>query len=477
MRTSLLALTISVLLLSACGGGGGGSSGIASSTPADFNCEETETIGNITLCIKKLLVDGAASQIDLKVSGFIDLNGDGFQDLINSTSYEGKTNIDRPLQFLKATAKVDEFLSYSPTIIGGNASVWSLRKLYTGDFNGDGLIDFYPSDGSEYASDPSGWPFLGTNQYYYINKGNGQFEKVDMGIGAATAHGVAVGNSATDAFTFAINTPWNPYPATSKISIIKVNSNGTPQALQRIYDQNSLFLVVPNVPNANVQYGEGAYFYMISADVNKDGKKDIIAFSQNGATTGTEHNIFINTGNGFVYSGSFANNLGPSNVVEGATIADFNGDGYDDIAVSQVDRRTGSTTPEHSSLRIYINNKNVSFDDKTTDWIGSVLQLNKGWSQANYNDAFEPISVDVNGDGKSDLIFTHYSTTDGSPQNKVEILLNTGTSFTRMNFTKLASDNVTNFIGHMAATFTRNGKAYFVFNRNWQLYIGRLTAQ
>lgn len=472
MRTSLLALTISALLLSACGGGGG-SSGIASSTPADFNCEETETIANTTLCIKKLLVDGVASQIDLKVSGFVDLNGDGFQDLINSTSYEGKTNIDRPLQFLKATGKVDEFLSYSPTIIGGNASVWSLRKLYAADFNGDGLIDFYPSDGSEYASDPSGWPFLGTNQYYYINKGNGQFEKVDMGIGAATAHGVAVGNSATDAFTFAINTPWNPYPATSKISIIKVNASGTPEALQRIYpNQSSPFLSIPNVQN-----GEGDYFYMISIDVNKDGKKDIIAFSQSGADAGTEHNIFINTGSGFIYSGSFSNNLGARNPVEGATIADFNSDGYDDIAVTQVDRRIGSTTPEHSSLRIYINNKNGSFDDKTSDWIGSALQLNKGWSQANYNDAYEPISADVNSDGKPDLIFAHYSTPDGSPQNKIEILLNNGTSFSRMNFTKLASDNVGNFIGHVTALFFRNGKTYFIFNRNWQLYIGKLTTQ
>lgn len=463
-------IVLASAVLSACGGGGG----TAAPTPVavDFVCEETETIVNNTLCIKKLLVDGAASQIDLKVSGFTDLDGDGLPDLINSTSYEGKTNIDRPLQFLKATAKVDEFSTYSPTIIGGAASVWSLRKLFVGDFNGDGLADFYPSDGSEYATDPSGWPFIGTNQYYYINKGNGQFQKVDVGIGAATAHGVALGGLG-DGFTFAINTPWNPHPETSKISIIKVNADGSPQALQRIYaNQNSPFLAVPNVTN-----GEGDYFYMISADVNKDGKRDIVAFSQYGANAGTEHNIFINTGNGFVYTGSFANNLGVSNPVEGATVADFNGDGYDDIAVTQVDRRSGSLTPEHSSLRIYINNKVGGYDDKTSEWIGSELQLNKGWSQSNYNDAYEPIAADVNGDGKMDLIFSHYSTPDGSPRHKVEILLNTGASFVRTNFTSLASDDVTNSIGHVTSVFKRDGKVYFVFNRNWKLYIGKVTTQ
>lgn len=473
MRSSILLSAILSVFLTACGGGGGGAATASSAAAIDFACEETETVNNNALCIKKLLVDGAMSQIELKVSGFIDLNGDGFLDLINSTSYEGKSNIDRPLQFLRATAKVDEFLSYSPTIIGGAASVWSLRKLFTGDFNGDGLIDFYPSDGSEYATDPSGWPFIGTSQYYYINKGNGQFEKVDVGIGAATAHGIAIGSYATDGFTFSINTPWNPYPTTSKISIIKVNSDGTPQALQRIYpNQGSQFLVIPNIQN-----GEGDYFYMTSVDVNKDGKKDIVAFSQYGADAGTEHNIFINTSSGFSYSGSFANNLGARNSVEGATVADFNGDGYDDIAVTQIDRRTGSITPEHSSLRIYINNRNGNFEDKTTEWIGSALQLNKGWSQANYNDAYEPISTDINGDGKPDLIFSHYFAQDGSARHKVEILLNTGSAFTRMDFAKITDDGTTTSIGHMAAAFTRNGKTYFIFNRNFQLYIGKVTAQ
>jgi len=401
-----LLVLIATLVLTACGGGGGGSGSepesgspgaVAKALLVNVSCVTQEELSGHTLCMSTVQVDGASYTTDSFVSASFDLNNDGYPDAILSSNVAITVNTTSPVRFIAGTASPTVYTTMTPVISGGTASAWFTRDIVVGDFDGDGKKDFYLADASEYTATGT-LPWEGTTQYFYVNNGNGAFTKTSTGV-SALVHGAVYGNSAVDGFGLALNTPWG--------------------------STTNYFHSINNVTaTANPLPGAGQFFYTATIDVNRDGKKDIIGFSGRDFS----HRIYLNNGSGSFTAGSVIPNFVNDNVVvESVAVADLNGDGWDDFVTVQIDRTAAKT--EYSYMRVYINNQAGSFTDATATWVGTGYQNN-------YYKFFQVRAVDINNDGKTDLVFVRCLDTSTYTR-KVEVLLNTGSSFNSTNFTNL----------------------------------------
>ena len=366
-------------------------------------------------------VNGANFSTDAYVAASLDLNGDGYPDAVLSTNSVSNANTPSPVSFITGTANPVVYNTVTPTITGGSAGAWFARDIVVNDFNGDGRPDFYIADASEYTATGM-MPWNGTNQYYYVNNGSGGFVKTDTGV-SALVHGAGGANSAVDGFDLALNTPWGS-------------------------STNYFHTVAATSETDNPLPGASSFFYSTTIDVNHDGKKDVIGFSAPDYT----HKIYINDGTGHFTAGAVIPNFVNSNVVvESVAVADLNGDGWDDFVTMQIDRTVVNSN--YSSMRVYINDQAGSFTDATTTWIGTSFQNNA------YK-FFQVRAVDVNNDGKADLVFVH----DVDPvahTRKIEVLTNTGTSFTTNNFA-----NLTGYIGNTLIPMHNSAGNYLLVSQS-----------
>ena len=138
---------------------------------------------------------------------------------------------------------------------------------------------------------------------------------------------------------------------------------------------------------------------LAAGDFTNNGKMDFIATNDNGVT------VFLGGGNGTFQQGEQLS--ASSSGLIGAVVADFNGDGNLDFAV--VDSLGGTS----ANALVYLGNGNGTFQSPRTVTVGS-----------------SPMSLqalDVNGDGKPDLVVTnlgtYFSTTDPG---SVAVLLGNG---------------------------------------------------
>ena len=164
--------------------------------------------------------------------------------------------------------------------------------------------------------------------------------------------------------------------------------------------------------------GNGGYdneMSVASADFNHDGYADLATVDSMNNTLSVRLN---NGSGGFGSPTSFATDLFPMSVVA----ADFNGDGYADIAV--LCYNYGGTI-----VSVYMNNGNGTFASKVDYNVGGV------------GGAFSMCAADVNGDGYPDLIVA------GCNSNNVAVL--TSNSDTVSVLRNTTSGVVVNFAAHV----------------------------
>jgi gliding motility-associated-like protein len=177
-----------------------------------------------------------------------------------------------------------------------------------------------------------------------------------------------------------------------------LKNNSTPGSISLLYG-----------PNGAYTYSS-SFNYVAAADFNKDGKTDVAetngtAFVQLYENRSTKE-PFANNSNLSTFSVNAVNLVKPGNY-GGIVAADFDNDGYDDIA---------TVTPATDNFTVYQNLK-----------LYGPIQVASFSSGTNITTGDQPNSLtadDFDGDGKMDIAVTHFNTTF------VSVYLNTSTAST-----------------------------------------------
>jgi hypothetical protein len=290
-----------------------------------------------------------------------DFNGDGRDDIVTFTH----DPLDDVYVALSNGAAFD-----GTTVKWHDRFALSGETPLTGDFNGDGkddivtfthgsLADVYValSNGSSFG------PGIKWQDYFSLS-------------GEVPAVGDVNGDGLDDIITFTRNALGDVYVALS---------NGTSfGGSQKWHDFFGLAGEYPGV-----------------ADVNGDGKADIVVFTQ-----GTLADVYVALSNGSSFGASAKWHEFFAIPGEQPRLGDFNGDGAADIATFTV----------NAAADVY-----VALSNKTNGFAGTTVKWNDFFGLAGEF----PYPGDFNGDGKDDVVtFTHNSLAD------VYTALSTGTAFT-----------------------------------------------
>jgi uncharacterized protein (TIGR03437 family) len=324
----------------------------------------------------------------LNTGRLIDFDHDGYLDLV-VTQTQGQFGTTPPRAFhndghgLLSDTSASVFGASPPTIHGG------ARDYTVADFNGDGLSDFFAA-----VQGPDAPPFPGGHNLLLMQHPGGQLvnELSDrmpdlIGFYHCVTTGDFTGDGAPDLYVGSIGQ--NP-----------------PQLL--INDGKGHFT---NVAAANLPSPAGDLTQGFTAcaviDVNRDGKQDLVLGSSQDQNAPRDL-LLMNDGSGkFTIQNLNAlppRTTGPNGVSTDMTVADLDGDGYDDVLMQQGDAALTFSQPV-----LYLNNRDSTFRDASD----RLPTLNVGgfiWP------------VDINGDGRVDLVSDYGGTRPGHPR----MFLNTG---------------------------------------------------
>ena len=173
---------------------------------------------------------------------------------------------------------------------------------------------------------------------------------------------------------------------------------------------------------------------MVAADVDGDGKLDIIVANKGANNVG----VSINTGNG-IFSSQMAYSTGGGSEPTSVVAADINGDNKLDIIVANSGR---------SNVGVFLNMGNGTFTKQTT------------YSTGGRSEPTSVVAADVNGDNKLDIIVANYA------GNNVGVSINTGNG----TFSNQTTYNAGSFavpISVVAADVNGDNKLDIIIANSW----------
>jgi hypothetical protein len=255
-----------------------------------------------------------------------DMNGDGKPDLV--VGAEGSPYTKHGITYQDALIYVltgkgnGTFNTASPLHIQGDPPgqtiAWktpglSPVNLALGDVNGDGKLDVVAATFRNFATtgnNPSG------NRPIYLLPGDGR-----GGLSQGPMIGLAFESASLSLADFTGE-------GTLDLAVATTNGGGGGYVMFRVGNGNGTFQ-----PTQYIGYGSGPLFSVAAADLNHDGKLDLVVTSANGLGGSGGIGVLLGNGDGtFQAMQMFATGTSYAALAVG----DFNGDGYTDVAAMDI---------------------------------------------------------------------------------------------------------------------------------------------
>ncbi|XZF13753.1 SpvB/TcaC N-terminal domain-containing protein [Chitinophagaceae bacterium MMS25-I14] len=335
-----------------------------------------------------------------------DFNGDGFEDIIVSNTHVTSTTRYADafdIYYGDATGSMNNKVTYSlPSVSGVNYDKIdpTYKFIYLGDFDGDGKTDYL-----NLLSNTGGF------KLFFSSPGSVANSEVYVNIPPYNTNNPA--NSAYAAGNI---------EAADKIFVLDLDGDGKHELMCIKGNTTTIYAINKvNSPyytyRADVIYS-GSYptnqDEVLIGDFNGDRKSDLLTGSATGTST---WHVGYSTGKGFVQADftfdHTVNKLIPgsnNSVGDNLLVADFNGDGKSDVYDGY------SALGYNPVLKVYYSTGNAFYlnNNTYTSTNGSFLHNN-------------PIPIDLNGDGRTEIINRYYYNGDFEifqfrPQGKENLL-------------------------------------------------------
>ena len=382
-----------------------------------------------------------------------DINGDGAPDLVLANNASGANSVS---VLLNTTVMVEatNVSSFPSTMVPASESA----SILVGDLNGDGKPDIViaANQGNTVSvllnTTPPGAITPTFAAPVSFAAGNGTFAAALADLNGDGKLDIVTMNSQDNTVSVLINTtapgnrhshfrPQEAFPAGNNersVSVADVNGDGKPDLIVENYSGYLSVLLNTTAPGAatatfapQVTFATpGGPVSMTTADLNGDGRPDVVVAEQNSNMV----SVLLNTTAPGAITPSFA---APVNFAVGQRpqfidVADVNGDGKPDLIVASngVSVLLNTTAPGATT---------PSFAPSVT--VGSA------------SDVLDLKVVDINGDGRPDVVATNYN--NGTEQ----VLLNATTAgSSTLNFTTQAFPSLGRPNGMTAGDLNGDGK-------------------
>ncbi len=359
-----------------------------------------------------------------------DIDGDGKPDIISSDSHGDRLVIQR-------NTSTNDQISFDNKIFLPVSQFNGEEVVNIADFNGDGKLDILTNDTRSQAmlsffinqSTPGNISFVRKNLWvksYYAQPHLLSLAVADVNndgrpdiVGQQSAQMAFLKNISTrDSLAFEWVGPLLQVPDTGGSNIADIDGDGKIDLITNYYDEGRGFMAVyRNISvNDSIMFGPVLKLPVLSyrsgfalADINQDGKLDIVANSPSPDQTGIVISVFknISTKGTIAFEASTDFNL-PATDYSHLAINDIDGDGKTDIVLAHVN-------PDKPFVSILKNTSavnTISFDPKVEIW-----KKPFAWN-------YYPIVLnDMNLDGKPDIIATNM-TPGPNPPHLLSILKN-----------------------------------------------------